>query len=590
MVRNRNLSARATRLMNRIHARSAGRGRAVSGFVSSPEPRLIGQYARGRQLCAGTVLLSGHLRETGDQTLWRIEPPDAGFAAGMHDFAWLDDLAAVGDSRARTTAQTWLWDWIERYGGGTGPGWAPDVTGRRLIRWIAHGLFLLRGREAPAASVYYRSLGRQVRFLSRRWRATRPGLPRFEALSGLAFAGLALDGLDHVVDPAMAALARHADDQIDEMGGIANRNPEHLLEILTLLTWVSDALEAAERPVPGPVGAAVARIAPALRALRHADGGLARFHGGGRGADGRLDHALADSGVRTRPDPERLYMGFGRLAAGRTTLILDAAAPPDGRASAEAHASTLAFELTSGRRPIVVNCGSGAVFGAAWRRAGRATPSHSTLGLEGISSSRLGAPSRLDGARQELLEEVPEQVIAELSRIADGSRIELAHDGWRLSHGLTHARTVDLAYDGRGLAGEDVLTTLSDADRHRFDRAMAGTGGAGVAFAVRFHLHPEVDAEIDLGGSAVSLALPSGEIWVLRHDGAASSLSLAPSVYLEKGRLRPRPTKQVVLSGSAMAYATRVRWSLAKAQDTPNVLRDTVEADPMAEHETEESP
>ena len=26
-----------------------------------------------------------------------------------------------------------------------------------------------------------------------------------------------------------------------------------------------------------------------LRALRHADGGLARFHGGGRGIDGRLD-------------------------------------------------------------------------------------------------------------------------------------------------------------------------------------------------------------------------------------------------------------------------------------------------------------
>jgi hypothetical protein len=30
-----------------------------------------------------------------------------------------------------------------------------------------------------------------------------------------------------------------------------------------------------------------------------------------------------------------------------------------------------------------------------------------------------------------------------------------------------------------------------------------------------------------------------------------------------------------------MAYATRVRWSLAKAQDTPNTVRDLVQADPM---------
>jgi len=36
----------------------------------------------------------------------------------------------------------------------------------------------------------------------------------------------------------------------------------------------------------------------------------------------------------------------------------------------------------------------------------------------------------------------------------------------------------------------------------------------------------------------------------------------------------PRSAKQVVLSGRAMAYATRVRWSLAKAQDTPDVVRD----------------
>ena len=54
------------------------------------------------------------------------------------------------------------------------------------------------------------------------------------------------------------------------------------------------------------------------------------------------------------------------------------------------------------------------------------------------------------------------------------------------------------------------------------------------------------------------MALKSGEIWVFRHDGSGE-LSLEPSVYLENGRLKPRPSKQVVLSGRAMAYATRVR-------------------------------
>ena len=53
---------------------------------------------------------------------------------------------------------------------------------------------------------------------------------------------------------------------------------------------------------------------------------------------------------------------------------------------------------------------------------------------------------------------------------------------------------------------------------------------------------------------------------IFRHDGAAQ-LTLGPSVYLERGRLSPRATKQIVLSAMAMDYSSRIGWTLAKAQD-----------------------
>ena len=70
-----------------------------------------------------------------------------------------------------------------------------------------------------------------------------------------------------------------------------------MLEVFTLLTWAAQALAEAGI-LRRPTLAAMERIAPTLRALRHADGGLARFHGGGRGAEGRLDQALATAGVK----------------------------------------------------------------------------------------------------------------------------------------------------------------------------------------------------------------------------------------------------------------------------------------------------
>lgn len=558
--------------MNRLHARLASMSRAATAFTTTPEPKTIGTLARGRQLIAGNFLFAGYLVEARDRSIWDLPIPDELFEAELHGFTWLDDLAALGDLAAIERAQAWTHDWIARFGRGTGPGWTPALTGRRLIRWINHAILLLNGQPSDKSRAFFRSLAHQTTFLGRRWSTAAGGLPRFEALTGLIYAGLSLSGMDRHVGAAMRALARECASQIDEEGGIPTRNPEELLEVFTLLIWAANALTDSGR-MPGPEHLrAIELIAPSLRALRHSDGALGRFHGGGRGLEGRLDRALAQSGNRAVLGEGRA-MGFARLTQGRTSIILDAARPPKPAASANAHASTLAFELTSGRRPLIVNCGSGATFGESWRRAGRATPSHSTLGIEGYSSSRLGVAGIMSNRKSELLVDAPRDVRFERQIVDGGQRVVVGHDGYVATHGLTHVRTLQLGFDGRSLAGEDVLAALDRSAERRFDLSFDRSKLQGIPYAVRFHLHPEVEATLDMGGTAVSIQLKSGETWVFRA-GRGARVSLDQSVYLEKSRLSPRATMQIVLSGHAMQYTTRIGWSFSKTQDTPSFIRD----------------
>ncbi|MCB1338605.1 MAG: heparinase II/III family protein [Maritimibacter sp.] len=567
-------SERKARWQNRWHARRAARARPPTGFVAQPEPRTIGRLVKGRQLVAGKVLLAGHLVDLRERSVWDIAAPTPTFAEQLHGFGWMDDLAALGDRAARDTAQEWTYEWIERYAGGSGVGWTPDLAGRRIIRWINHSALLLDGQNRSNSEAFTLSLAQQTLFLGKRWSAAAPGLPRVEALTGLIYAGLSLNGMDGMIDQAAAGLGRECDAQVDAGGGVATRSPEDLLEVFTLLNWAALALAETGRNVRPALAAAIERIAPTLRALRHADGGLARFHGGGRGAEGRLDLALAMSGIKATAGAG-LAMGYARLHGGRTSLVMDAALPPQGAASRNAHASTLALEVTSGRRPLIVNCGSGAEFGGTWQKAGRATPSHSVLGIDGVSSSllRRGAQAQLAGG--------PREVHAQALAGEGLTGVVAGHDGYAASHGLSYLRRIEMATDGRMIFGEETLAAVSDAEQAQFRAALAGFGNGreGIPFSLRFHLHPDVDASVDMGGTAVSLALKSGEIWVLRYEGRFR-LSLSASVYLEKGRLEPRAAKQVVLSGVAIDYATRIRWSLAKAQDTPVGLRDLVMDEP----------
>ncbi len=538
-------------------------GPRVTGFLWHPPPGSAGSQARGRQLLAGNLLFAGHLVETDGENPWTVAPPTQGFQDGLHGFDWLDDLASLPDDDGRATAQAWLALWIDRHGRGGGPGWTPDLTGRRQMRLITHALFLLKSSPPEDQRRFFALLARQGGFLQARWRQARRGLARFEALTGLIYSACALTGMETALAPALRALAQSCSDDIDAQGGIITRNPEELLALFDRLTWVATLLRDSGKPADPAIDTAILRIAPTLRALRHADGTLARMQGGGRGAAGRLDAALARANLR----PARvkgLAMGYARLGGRRVSLIVDAAPPRLGPGSFEAHASTLAFELVSGQEPVIVSAGSGRSFGPDWRRAGRATASHSTLSLLGYASARLARGAiRTDPERQDFITG-PRTVEVQNSEMTTAEGIALSHDGWRATHGLVHLRSLQLDQDGSLLRGEDGLAAMTARDRATLDRVLARLpADLGLGFAVRFHLHPDAVAKIDMGGTAVSIQLPNRETWVFRHAGAAK-LTLEPSVYLDGTRLSPRATKQIVLTGRLTGYGSAVSWTLAR--------------------------
>ena len=201
-------------------------------------------------------------------SIWDLESPSKEFEGELHGFNWLDHLAAEGSFRARTLAKEWLWQWIAEHGNGNGAGWTPQLTGRRVVRVINHALMLLAKEEKQAQQKYFKALGQQAYFLWKRWRSAPEGLPRFEALTGLVYCGLALEGKEKYLHPAMKLLARECESYIDKDGGIPSRNPEELMNIFTSLAWAAHAIgEAGLKPERDHL-LAMERIVPTLRALR----------------------------------------------------------------------------------------------------------------------------------------------------------------------------------------------------------------------------------------------------------------------------------------------------------------------------------
>ncbi|TPE52190.1 heparinase II/III family protein [Amaricoccus solimangrovi] len=552
-------------LRNRVRASRAKLGAKPKVAETLPEPPLHGDADRGRRMVAGLwPVFDGLELPVGPGSIWDAVPPAGQVArveAARQDFRWLEDLATLGSRAARGLAQSWTFDWIRHYGSGSGPGWAPESAGLRAMAWSLHAGMLTQGVDQGGADRFWRALAAQGRYLGAAWEKAPDGLARLRALAGLVWVGRVLPHREHGAHVAL--LGEVAGEYIDAEGAMASRVPEDLAEAVILLTWTARLLEDGAAPASPALLAAIARAVPVLRALRLGDGALARFHGGGPGTPERLDLALAELRLGAQAKP-RLPMGYVRLTGGRLTLVMDGAAPPSGAAALGAHASALAFEMSDGRQPLVVNAGPGQDFGADWAHLCRQTAAASTVEVDNRSSARIVSRDFAARTFGERLEDGPTLVSVRQAQDATGMWLLATQDGYVASHGLLHERRIFLDARGREARGEEILSVTDAKARARFDRAAAR---GSVVIAARFHLHPSIGVEFDGYRQVATLTVPEGDPWQFRAAGG--EIEIEDSVWFDPGAARPRTTKQVVVRAEVVEYLGQITWSFGRVAEAP---------------------
>ena len=543
-----------SRLADCIALRTAWLAPSATGFVFKPEPKFHGEAALGLQLLDGHYFVRGNIHEKPGSTPWGLKNLDADQLMHLHGFTWLDDVAAVDTPEARAKVQAWVFDWMERYGRGRTEGWAADLVGQRVIWWINHAILILHEVEQAQSELFFRSLSHQARFLRKRWKSVRPGLRRFEALTGLVYSGLLLQAHGDLFKPALKLLGRECAREIGVDGSISSRNPEELAKIFILLSWVNQVISDQKQTANSEILLALERLTPAIRALRLGDGSMAQFHGGATGQPGRVDQALADVGIR---NAARIggSMGYSRLSALGTVLVMDTGKMPAIEHLHNAHAGVLSFEMSSGRMPVLVNMGPAHGHMPKVKNESRATSAHNASVLDKTSSARFIGNGR---ALQWIA--VPSQVTMQKNNNEFGQAILAQHDGYRQSHGLIHERQLALVHAGNEVQGEERFFARTTAQRVRFGGRADEKGK--IPFETHFHVHPDAHVTLLSQGSIASIVLQNDEYWFLRSDG--NKIELRDTIFIEQGRIKPRATQEIVVMGFVVNYEGRISWTLTR--------------------------
>lgn len=518
------------------------RGRMPDRIVVHP------QDMAPRRLEDADAILRGRFRFAGETveakpgaSIFGHKPPSDAWAEALHSFDWLAPLSMAGGDTARIVATDLIAQWLKHHRHYSEPAWRADVLGRRLINIFVHGRFVLSNSDVLWRSALLVSLREQSRMLARTSKSAPDGLPRLEAAAAHALSGVCLDDQPARLLTGVARLEAEIRRQILPDGGHASRSPEDLLSTYRLLAMLDEALEAIGKQMPAALRGARDRMAPMLRFFRLGDGALATFNGGGAGEAKSINGLLARDEVRGQPFAFAPHSGYQRLAAGRTLLVLDCGATPEGAFANAAHAGCLSFEFSTGNQRVVVNCGASP--DARWGSLLRGTAAHSTLTVADRSMATVmsGAAAALLGPR---LIGGPTGIESNRQETASGWTVDAAHDGYMPQFGIVHERRLTLSPNGTMISGGD-----------RLIRRAPRRGREATPFAARFHIHPDIRVSPNQGGGAL-LKLPSGEGW--RFQASGGELAIEESIYI--GNDSARRCDQLVIGGLVRNEPVELAW------------------------------
>ncbi len=523
------------------------RGRYPLRLLGVPVDPIAGDAAAGERLAQGRLIHAGY---NAAAAATRFDDPAAppAWRDWANGFAWLRDLAAAlpRDKGARI-AEPLVARWLAAHADFDPAAWRPDLAASRLLFWSAYAPYVLSSGDLVYRSAVLNAMARWARHLDRAVTKLPAGLPAVTAWAGLVAAGLLIAGGEVRQTRAEAGLAAALGGVLLPDGGIVTRAPLDGLELLELLLLVEAVYAARDLRPPAALTDAVARLIPALKGLTMGDGRLGGWHGSAGVDAPRVAHAVTlAGGTIARPARHGLHSGYQRLQAGRTVIVADAGPPPVARVAPGAHAGTLAFEMSDGTLPLIVNCGGARglprPLGAELAQGLRTTAAHSTLILDDTNSTRI----RPDGA----LGRGVEEVVANRQESEEGSWLDLSHDGYARRHAVLHRRRIFVSADGSDVRGEDALEPVPGRRRLR---------GLRGHIDVRFHLAPGVEATPTADGLGALVRLTDGRVWQFRARGG--TLAIEASLWIAPDA-RPRATQQLVISAGA---GDAVAWSFKRA-------------------------
>lgn len=327
------------------------------------------------------------LNEQQKFTGWNDKKRNKLWLYNLHYFDWLRQANLPEEEGNR-----WIEKWINENPASAGNGWEPYTLSLRIVNWIKWDL---SGHKLTDKAKD--SLAVQIRFLRKRLEYHLLANHFIANAKALVFSGMFFNGNEakQWLKKGLEIYRQQLPEQILPDGGHFELSPMYHSIIL------EDLLDLKNIHAPLNLDNYIDRMTYWLSVMIGPDGEIALFNDAAHGIalDSDIIANYAESlGFKQKEFQTPVLLsesGYARLSNGDLTLIADCGEIGPSYQPGHAHADALSFEVWTGGKKVITNCGTCRYYDSPERKYQRSSAAHNTAAIDNRNSSEVWGAHRV---------------------------------------------------------------------------------------------------------------------------------------------------------------------------------------------------
>ena len=472
------------------------------------------------------------------ENLWDSKNVKSKVFRRLNNFYWFFSLDLKSSKK---NTQKIISSWVKKNFKYDSKSWEFDLTSKRIIAWLSNLSLTIDEGDKNYQNQFNGMIQKQTNHLINEIDKSKTIENKIIGCAAIILVGLCYKNGKNYLSYGLNLLKKISKSSFDNYGFPKSRNIKQLILYLKYFILIREWFRESQIDVPDEINENIYHLGQGYAFIWQNIRFDILMNGNNLSNNTEFDHYLKRFGYKFKNESKE-FGGYAILYNKKISIVMDVGSSPTSKHSLNYQSGALSFEISSGGKKLISNCGYYSNKNLKLTELSKSTAAQSTLIIDDNSSCGYKRVNDKNYFVNNDLKILKKNIVFEKNYW----KINAVHDGYQKKYDLLHERVIEFYPEQFKFIGTDKILNKKT--------------NFNIKFEVRFHLEPSIKLMKTQDNKTILIELED-EGWKFTCD--KYNISIDNGLYFGNKNSYTQ-NQNIFISGIANKQHENITWQLSK--------------------------